>query len=96
MTAYILATLDITDSAKFARYRELVIPLIAQFQGLTVVNTEDVTVREGRPTRRRVIMVRFPDAILANAFLDCDAYRPLLRLRLEASAGEVVIVDSLI
>ena len=41
-------------------------------------------------------MVRFPDAILANAFLDCDAYRPLLRLRLDASAGEVVIVDSLI
>ena len=96
MTAYILATLDITDPEKFARYRELVVPQIARFDGLTVVNTEDVTVREGQPLRRRVILVRFPDAAQANAFLDDEAYQPLLALRCEAATGEVVIVDSLI
>ena len=96
MTAYILATLDVTDPEKFARYRELVVPQIAACQGRTIVNTEDITVREGRPARRRVIMVRFPNAALANAFLDDDAYQPLLALRLEAAQGEVVIVDSLI
>ena len=62
MTAYIVATLDVTDPAKFARYRELVVPMLAEFGGLTVVNTEEITVREGSPRRRRLIVVRFPDA----------------------------------
>ena len=94
MTAYILATLDIHDPQKFARYRELVVPQIQCFDGLTIVNTEDLTVREGRPARRRVILVRFPTAALADAFLDDEAYQPLLELRLEAATGEVVIVES--
>ena len=93
MAGWIVATLDITDPEKFALYREQVVPLIAEFGGETVVNTEEITVREGSPTRTRVICVRFPRTQAAHAFLDCDAYQPMLRLRLEASEGEVVIVE---
>ena len=93
MAGYILATLDVTDPAKFDLYREKVLPLITQFQGETVINTEAIAVREGRPTRRRVIAVRFPTPQLAHDFLDCDAYGPLFRLRCEAADGEVIIVE---
>ncbi len=96
MSGYILANLDVSDEATFALYREKVVPLIAQFGGETVINTEDVAIREGRaPPRRRVICVRFPSSETAHAFLDCDAYKPLLALRLAAAGGDVIIVDGL-
>lgn len=93
MAAYLIANITIHDAEKFERYRELVPPVIAAHGGRYLVRGGTMEMKEGALPLRRLVILEFPSMQAARAFYDSPAYAPLLRLRLEATTSDVVLVE---
>ena len=93
MPAYLLARIEVQDEAGFAAYREQVMPVLAAHGGRYLVRGGPVEVREGPAPPGRLVVVEFPDMAAARAFYDSADYAPVLRLRLDSTVSEVVLVD---
>ena len=92
MAGYLIANVDVQDPTTFAKYREQVVPLIAQFGGRYLVRGGEVDHREGRPFKRLVIL-EFPSLAEAKRFYDSAEYAPALQLRLGCANSDVALVE---
>jgi uncharacterized protein (DUF1330 family) len=93
MAGYLIANLEIHDPATFARYREQVSPLIAQFGGRYIVRGGDLQVLEGQLPFQRLVVLEFPSLAEARRFYDSPEYQPVMQLRLDSCKSDVVLVD---
>ncbi len=93
MPAYLMARIVVHDDAKYAEYRAQVPPVIAAHGGRYLVRGGAVDVKEGDPPPGRVVVVEFPDMEAARAFYSSAGYAPLLKLRTDSTASEVVFVE---
>ena len=89
---YLIANIDVRDAATFARYREQVAPLIARHGGRYLVRGGEISVLEGSPSLKRLVVIEFPSLEAARTFYDSEAYRSVLALRLASSSGDVALV----
>lgn len=75
MAAYIVATVTISDAEKFALYGKAIAGLAEQFGGEYVVRGPVADVIEGEvAANERIVVVRFPDAASARAYVTAPAY----------------------
>jgi len=93
MPAYLIANLHVTDPVKFNAYRAQVAPMIARFGGRYLVRGGEVTVVEGEATLDRLVILEFADMAALRRFYDSADYASLIRLRQEASTGDVALVE---
>jgi uncharacterized protein (DUF1330 family) len=93
MAAYLLARIVVHDEAKYAEYRAQVPPVIAAHGGRYLVRGGAVDVKEGDPPLGRLVVVEFPDMQAARTFYGSAEYAPLLKLRLDSTESEAVIVE---
>ena len=93
MPAYLLARIEVRDAAGFDAYREAVVPVIAAYGGRYLVRGGALEVKEGAPPPGRLVVVEFPDMAAAQAFYGSAEYAPVLKLRLNSTASEVVLVE---
>jgi uncharacterized protein (DUF1330 family) len=90
VSAFIVASVIITDLEKFKQYAAATAGLAAQYGGEYVVRGEASHVLEGNPIPgQRLVILRFPDALSAQRFYDSAAYQAAKQLR--AGAADVTM-----
>jgi len=93
MSAFIIATETVKDEAKFARYRKEVLPTIEAYGGKFIVRGGKLTTLEGEWPHPRLVIIEFPSRAAAEGWYESPAYQKIVSLRLESTAGSVIIVD---
>ncbi len=90
MPAYIVATVRISDPARFADYGKAIAGLSAQHGGEPIVRGEVSEILEGEgQVGERVVVSRFPDAASARAYIASAQYQAARVARI--GAAEVVM-----
>ena len=90
MSAYILASLQITDPVLFEEYRSRVPAVIAAHGGRYLVRGGSVDVLEGDALGNRLVIVEFPDMSRLKAFYRSPEYQPLVQLRNRAAISTLM------
>lgn len=93
MPAYLIAHVDVHDAAGFAEYRNRVMPAIEAYGGRYLVRGGRLETLEGAEQRRRLVIVEFPSMDAARSFYHGPEYAPVLQLRLDSAASDVVLVE---
>ena len=90
MTAYLIATVRISDPDKFAQYASAIAGLSETFGGEYVVRGKVFEVLEGdSDPDERVVVSRFPSAEAARAYIDSPEYKAGAQLREGAAIVEM-------
>lgn len=93
MTAYLVVTLQVSDSGAFGAYRDAITGLEAEFGGRYMVRAPVLHRLEGDgPDDERVVVMEFPDAQSARDFIASDAYQSAKRLRVGAATLNMRLV----
>lgn len=93
MAAYFIVQSTIGDEARYQRYREAVVPLIARFGGKFIVRGAQVEALEGRHDGRRMVIFEFPSIDAIHAFWNSPDYVPVKKIREGAATLDVWAVD---
>lgn len=93
MAAYLIANVDVRDRDGFESYREKVPSVIEKFGGRYLVRGGEVHPKEGDFGLKRLVVLEFPSMEAARRFYDSPDYAPLLQLRLDSAASDVVLVE---
>jgi len=93
MKAYVIAAEAVNDPAMFDLYRKQVPATLAPFGGQFVVRGANLTVLEGEWPHPRLVIIEFPSRPAAEDWYKSVEYRKIISLRLESSAGNLIIVD---
>jgi len=72
------------------------VPVLAAFGGRYVVRGGALEVMEGAPPPGRMVVVEFPTMDAARAFYGSAEYAPVLKMRLDSTASEVVLVEGVL
>ncbi|MDO9709831.1 DUF1330 domain-containing protein [Paracraurococcus lichenis] len=92
MTAYLLATVRVTDPAGFGEYIRRVGPMIARFGGRYLVRGGPAQAVEGDPVEV-VAVVEFADMPALRAFWDSPDYAPLRDLRQASAVSRIILAE---
>src|SRR5262245_55771284 len=95
MPAYVIASVDISDPARYEEYRRLVPPTIAAYGGRYVARGGKVDVLEGEWSPHRLVIVEFPSAARAREWWSSTLYGPVKAIRQACADTELVIVEGL-
>ena len=94
MSAYFFFDVkEITDEAKMAEYRQKVFPVVEQFGGKYRVVGGEQYVLEGDWQATFPVIIEFENVEKARRWYDSPEYRDLKALRLEATKGNMVLID---
>ena len=93
MAGYLVVNIEVKDPVKFQEYREKVAPLIAKFGGRYLIRGGELRRLEGNPPLNRLVVVEFPSVAAAEQFYNSTEYRPILKLRLESTKSDTVLVE---
>jgi len=91
--AYIIADIQVTDTAAYDRYRPLAAASIARFGGHFVVRGGKIDLLEGEPEPERIVVIEFPDADTPRRWYRSEEYQTALKIRQSASRGRVLLVE---
>ncbi len=93
MSAYLIVELEVTDPAKFQRYRELVPPLIEKYGGRYIVRGGGTEVLEANWEPNRIVVLEFETAQKAKELMESEEYQPVKQIRLESANTNMVLVE---
>jgi uncharacterized protein (DUF1330 family) len=95
MPAYIVATVSITDPARFADYARAIAGVSESFGGESLMKGVVAEMLEGEaPAGERVVVSRFPDAAAARAYVASDAYAAARALREGAAIVAMRLIEA--
>ncbi len=94
MTAYIILDIEVTDPVRYAEYKDLATPTVAQYGGKYLVRGGKAENLEGDWEPRRIVVLQFDSAEQARKWLSSPEYRPALELRHQTSITRSIIVES--
>ena len=92
--AYIVVDVDIHNPEIYEEYKQNVVPIVMAFGGEYIARGGALDVVQDelwRPTR--MVLLKFPSMDQAKAFVDSPEYAPVKQMRLDNSAGTLVIVE---
>jgi len=95
MPAYLIVNIVVKDPETYEQYKKGVPPYIAKYGGEYLARGGKCEVMEGDWTPSRLVLVRFPDAAAAKAFLDDPGYAPIRELRLTSTKSDTVILEGI-
>ena len=95
MTVYIIARFKIHDRAGYDRYSENFMQVFEQFDGTMLSVDEEPTVLEGEFDATRSVLMEFPTAAQAMAWVQSPEYQEIAKDRLAASTGHAIMVNKL-
>jgi uncharacterized protein (DUF1330 family) len=93
-SAYILVDVDIHNPEIYESYKQQVVPIVTAFGGEYIARGGALDVLQDElwsPTR--IVLMKFPSMAKAKAFMDSPEYAPVKQIRMENSAGTLVIID---
>ena len=95
MSAYVIADVEVLDSAAYEEYRQQVPATIAAFGGRYLVRGGALTVLEGTWSPKRCVVLEFPSMAQLKAWYDSPAYVPLRAIRERSTKSNLVMVEVL-
>ncbi len=95
MPAYLIADIDLTDTAAYEPYKAAVPAIVARHGGEYLVRGGDFEVLEGDWTPVRLVLFRFPDRAAIKAFVNDPDYAPFIALRQSLAKTNSVAVDGI-
>ena len=93
-TAYIVVEVRIDNTEAYERYKQKVVPIVTQFGGEYLVRGGEMDVIQDElwsPTR--MVLLKFPSRARALKFIHSDEYAPVKQMRLDNSAGSLVVLE---
>lgn len=94
MAGYLIFEIEVTDPAAWQRYREVAGPVMEAAGGSFVLASDRIEALEGGWLPSSISVVRFESFEAARHFYHSPEYRAVLDLRLAASRGRGILVDS--
>jgi uncharacterized protein (DUF1330 family) len=95
MTAYLIADIEVTDSAGYEEYKKHVPAVIAAYGGRYLARGGATDVLEGTWRPRRSAIIEFPSRASIKAFWDSPEYEPLRAIRERCAKSNLVVIDGL-
>ncbi len=95
MAAYVIADIEVTDSAGFAEYQQKVPATIAAYGGRYLVRGGATEVLEGNWSPNRCVVLEFPDMAQLKTWYASPEYRPLIAIRERTTKSNLVIVQGM-
>ena len=95
MSAYVIADVEVLDSAAYEEYRQQVPATIAAFGGRYLVRGGALTVLEGGWSPKRCVVLEFPSMAQLKAWYDSPAYVPLRAIRERSTKSNLEMVEGL-
>lgn len=93
MPAYIVASVEVTDEEGFARFREMLPPVVAKHGGRYLVRAARPENLEGDLGLSSLWILEFPTAEAARRFFDSGDNPELLDLWLTCTRSDVALVE---
>ena len=93
MAGYIIVELEVTDPEKFAKYRDLVPPIIEQYGGEYIVRGGDTEALEGNWDPKRIVVLKFESVQRAKEFMDSEEYAPVKQMRFDSANSNALVVE---
>lgn len=95
MPAYIIADIEVLDTAAYEEYRQRVPPTIAAYGGRYIARGGATEVLEGTWSPRRCVILEFPSVAQANAWWNSPEYQPLRVIRERTTRSSLVLTEGL-
>jgi uncharacterized protein (DUF1330 family) len=94
MAAYVVSEVEVLDEESFQQYRELARASIEQYGGRYLVRAALPEAAEGDwPSRRRLVIVEFPDMETVQSWYSSEEYSKALVVRDRALSRRLVFVE---
>ncbi len=91
--AYLVAHVEVHDTAGFEEYRARVVPVVAAYGGRYLVRGGALETLEGVEQKRRLVILEFPSMDAAQSFYHSAEYAPVLQRRLDSAVSDIVLVE---
>ena len=95
MAAYLIANIEVTDSAGFAEYQQKVPATIAAHGGRYLVRGGAAETLEGAWLPKRCVVLEFPSMAQLKTWYASPEYRPLIAIRERTTQSNLVIVEGI-
>jgi len=93
MPAYLIAEVDVQDTAAYEGYKKLTPGAVAAYGGRFIVRGGAVDSKEGGWKPARLVVVEFASMEQARKFYDSPEYAPALAIRLKAAKSRVILAE---
>ncbi|HZD48837.1 MAG TPA: DUF1330 domain-containing protein [Silvibacterium sp.] len=93
--AYVIAEVDVTDSALMQKYGAKVPETLAPFNHHYVVRSAKIQSLEGEPPKGGIVIIAFDSVEKAREWYDSQAYAAIRPIRQSAAKSRIFIVEGL-
>jgi uncharacterized protein (DUF1330 family) len=93
MSAYIFASIEITDPETYEEYRRRVPSIIEAYGGRYLVRGGSIHGLEGDTPTSRLVILEFPDMARLMAFYNSAEYQPVLAIRQRAARSSLLAIE---
>jgi uncharacterized protein (DUF1330 family) len=93
LPAYLIAEVDVADSAAYEEYKKITPGAVAAYGGRFIVRGGAVDSKEGGWKPARLVVVEFPSMEQARKFYDSPEYAPALAIRLKAAKSRLILAE---
>lgn len=93
MSAYVIATMTITDPATYRKYTDLTPPTVKRHGGRFLTRGDAVTVAEGEPFTERMVILEFPSKAHVDAWLIDPDYVAACKFRHASSTARLLVQE---
>jgi uncharacterized protein (DUF1330 family) len=95
MSVYLIADIEVTDTAGYEEYKRRVPALIASHGGRYIARGGASEVLEGSWHPQRTAIIEFPSPTAFKAFWNAPDYQPLKELRERSAHSNLVMIEGL-
>ena len=95
MSGYFVAQVQVEDREVYQQYVDGVFPILRKYDGEVLVAHDDVDVLEGAWNPQRTIVLKFPSVERAREWYESPEYQEHMKLRLQSSQANAIIVKGL-
>jgi uncharacterized protein (DUF1330 family) len=95
MTAYLIAEVDVTDTAAYEEYKKITPGAVAAHGGRFIVRGGKIDSKEGGWKPARLVVIEFASMEQARRFYDSPEYAPALKIRLNAAKTRLILAEGL-
>ena len=93
MPAYVIVDIEVTDPVVYEDYKLVCAPTVTEHGGRYIVRGGKVETLEGTWAPTRLVVMEFPSAAAAKAWVESDSYRPARAMRHAAAKSRMIVVD---
>ena len=95
MAVYVIGDIEVTNPDLMGKYAGKAGPTVEAHGGKAIVLGGATETVEGDWQPKRLVVLEFPDLAAAKAWYNSPEYQEILPMRLEASNGDLVMVEGM-